>query len=229
MRPDRAFRFERQARRRDRRRCRHRGVRRVRLARDHRDHASSPDGSTVRPDACAVHGRRSVRLRPVRWVRHRRHQADGRAADHGVLRRHRARVRVRPGVGAVVVPGRHGPVRPAERDIWGGGEWAAPGAVRTCRGDDPDIELPGPVPLGADPRQDHAVRQRPQADGAHRGAGQHLVPDAILNGDVYVYFSDSVYQPPSDRVVRFHWDRVAVNPSSGLTASPTCTAAAPCG
>ena len=39
-----------------------------------------------------------------------------------------------------MVPGRQWPVhRRPGRDDLGCGEWAAPGAVRTCRGDDPDI------------------------------------------------------------------------------------------
>jgi hypothetical protein len=58
-------------------------------------------------------------------------------------------------------------------------------------------------------------------------AGHHLLPDAMLNGDVYVYLSDTVYRAP-EHVVRFHWDRVAVNPSTGPTPSPTCVPAHPC-
>jgi hypothetical protein len=59
--------------------------------------------------------------------------------------------------------------------------------------------------------------------------GKHLIADSFLNGDVFVYFSDQVYQPPAGKVIRFHWDRVAVNPATGPTPSPTCTATAPCG
>jgi hypothetical protein len=113
--------------------------------------------------------------------------------------------------------------------IWGGFDGAAPGAVRTCRGDDPDVNCRDRFrwELTRDQITLYANGRKLMEHTAV--PGKHLVPDAILNGDVYVYFSDSVYQPPSDRVIRFHWDRVAVNPSSGLTASPTCTAAAPCG
>ena len=42
--------------------------------------------------------------------------------------------------------------------------------------------------------------------------GFDALPDAIVNGDVYVYFSDWVYETVPDRVVRYHWDRVAINP-----------------
>lgn len=45
----------------------------------------------------------------------------------------------------------------------------------------------------------------------HTALPGYGLPDALVNGDVYVYFSDWVYQGP-DEVVRFHWDRVAVNP-----------------
>jgi hypothetical protein len=119
----------------------------------------------------------------------------------------------------------------ADKDAttWGGGEWAAPGAVRTCRGDDPDVNCRDRFrwELTRDKITLYANGIKLMEHTAV--AGKHLVPDAILNGDVYVYFSDSVYQPPSDRVVRFHWDRVSVNPATGLTASPTCTPAEPCG
>jgi hypothetical protein len=115
-----------------------------------------------------------------------------------------------------------------DADIWGGGEWAAPGAVRSCRGTDPDTNCRDRFrwELTQDKITLYANGRKLMEHTAV--AGRHLVPDSILNGNVYVYFSDSVYQPPSDKVVRFHWDRVAVNPTTGPTASPTCTPAKPC-
>lgn len=39
------------------------------------------------------------------------------------------------------------------------------------------------------------------------------LPDSLINGPVYVYFSDlAVDSDPGENTVRFHWDRVAVNP-----------------
>jgi hypothetical protein len=35
--------------------------------------------------------------------------------------------------------------------------------------------------------------------------------DALVNADVYAYFASWIYRPGAD-TVRFHWDRVAVNP-----------------
>ena len=37
------------------------------------------------------------------------------------------------------------------------------------------------------------------------------IPDALVNGDVYVYFGSYIAVPQND-VVRFHWDRLAINP-----------------
>jgi hypothetical protein len=53
------------------------------------------------------------------------------------------------------------------------------------------------------------------------------IPDAMLSGNVYVYLADWIYLP-DDKVVRFHWDRLAVNPAGGGTApTPTPVAATP--
>jgi hypothetical protein len=37
--------------------------------------------------------------------------------------------------------------------------------------------------------------------------------DARINTDVYAYFGSWIYRPSAD-TVRFHWDRVAVNPGT---------------
>jgi hypothetical protein len=44
----------------------------------------------------------------------------------------------------------------------------------------------------------------------------------VLNapGGFYVYFGDFAYRIEQDVVVRFHWDRIAVNPDSGGSAPP---------
>ena len=45
----------------------------------------------------------------------------------------------------------------------------------------------------------------------HTALPGYGLPYRFVHSPVYVYFSDWVYQGPN-RVVRFHWDRVAVNP-----------------
>lgn len=39
----------------------------------------------------------------------------------------------------------------------------------------------------------------------------HRIPDALLNGDVYVYFASWVYLGQAE-TLRFHWGRIAINP-----------------
>jgi hypothetical protein len=100
--------------------------------------------------------------------------------------------------------------RPPQFKIWGGGEWAAPGAVRTCRGSDPDINCRDRFRWVLTKHRItlYANGQKLMQHTALPGFG---LPDRFLRSPVYVYFSDWVYQGPN-RVVRFHWDRVAVNP-----------------
>jgi hypothetical protein len=43
-------------------------------------------------------------------------------------------------------------------------------------------------------------------------------PAEMLNGDVYVYFADMIYKPAAD-TVRFHWQRLAVNPGDSRPTS----------
>jgi hypothetical protein len=48
----------------------------------------------------------------------------------------------------------------------------------------------------------------------HRGLpADKQLPDALLQGDVYVYFASWINKPEAP-VTRFHWDRLAVNPSA---------------
>lgn len=48
---------------------------------------------------------------------------------------------------------------------------------------------------------------------------QFQLPDAMLNGPVYAYFADWVYQP-GNVVSRFHWQHLAVNPTGSMGAPP---------
>lgn len=45
------------------------------------------------------------------------------------------------------------------------------------------------------------------------------LPEAFYNGDLYVYYS-SMQSRHGEDVTRYHWDRIAVNPSTGPTAAP---------
>jgi hypothetical protein len=99
---------------------------------------------------------------------------------------------------------------PRQFNIWGGGEWAAPGALRHCRGTDPDINCRDLFrwELTTTSITLYVNGRKYMEHTALPGFG---LPDRFVNADLYVYFSDWVYQPPN-HVVRFHWDRVAINP-----------------
>jgi hypothetical protein len=98
-------------------------------------------------------------------------------------------------------------------DVYGGGEWVQGGnAWRTCQGTDPDTNCRDLFRWELTKTQITLYVNGVKYMQHTAGAGQRLVPDSFLNGNVYVYFADTVYQPPQDRVVRFHWDRLAVNP-----------------
>jgi hypothetical protein len=61
----------------------------------------------------------------------------------------------------------------------------------------------------------------------HRGLPpEKQLPNAMLNGDVYVYFADWIFKPDVD-AVRFHWDRLAVNPTTPPGPAPGAGAGAP--
>lgn len=49
--------------------------------------------------------------------------------------------------------------------------------------------------------------------------GVPTFPDAFYNGDLYVYFASVAVSHPAE-VIRFHWDRVSVNPDTPPSAAP---------
>lgn len=53
-------------------------------------------------------------------------------------------------------------------------------------------------------------------------SGLPALPSAMLGGPVYTYFGQTLFFS-SAQVVRFHWDRVAVNAAGGAAPSPTPT------
>lgn len=96
---------------------------------------------------------------------------------------------------------------------WGGGEWVnpAPGqGWRECSGTDPDINCRDRFRWELT-KTSLTLFVNGVKYMEHTALPGFGLPDTIVDGDVYVYFSDWVYQGPN-RVVRFHWDRVAVNP-----------------
>jgi hypothetical protein len=106
-----------------------------------------------------------------------------------------------------------GCTHPRQFDIWGGGEWVLPsGSYGDCdSADDPDTicrnlyrwELSqSKITLYINGRKLMEHTALP---------GVKALADQFVNSPVYVYFSDWIYQPPN-RVVRYHWDRVAINP-----------------
>ncbi len=46
------------------------------------------------------------------------------------------------------------------------------------------------------------------------------LPDEFVEGELHVYFASMMSRHPND-ALRFHWDRLAVNPTTGPSASPT--------
>lgn len=46
----------------------------------------------------------------------------------------------------------------------------------------------------------------------------YQLPDSAVNGDWYAYFADWTDNPEPNVTYRFHWDRIAVNPSTGPSA-----------
>jgi hypothetical protein len=93
-------------------------------------------------------------------------------------------------------------------------------AWRVCRGTDPDLNCRDRFrwELTQDTLTLY-VNGVKYMEHAGLPAGKQL-PEALLNGEVYVYFSDWVFKPEID-TVRFHWDRIAVNPSTGPSAAPS--------
>jgi hypothetical protein len=104
--------------------------------------------------------------------------------------------------------------QPEGAQVIGGGPWG-PGetAWRTCADTDPDQDCRDRFRWELT-RDTLTLFVNNVKYMEHRGlpAAKQL-PDALLNGDVYVYFSSWIWKPGSP-AVRFHWDRVAVNPGS---------------
>lgn len=46
------------------------------------------------------------------------------------------------------------------------------------------------------------------------------LPESFVHGELYVYFSSWSFRSDGE-LVRFHWDRVAINPRQGPSAAPS--------
>jgi hypothetical protein len=93
--------------------------------------------------------------------------------------------------------------------VFGGGPFDELSEVwRTCAGTDPDLECRDNFRLEL--TKDSIVLYV-RGLRYFEQSGANLLPPELVDGDVYVYFSDWVYRPSAE-VTRFHWDRLAVNP-----------------
>ena len=97
------------------------------------------------------------------------------------------------------------------RRVHGGGPWGPGGeAFRTCAADDvADVDCRDRFRLRLGARS-VSVDVNGVRYFSQRGIPR--LPDALLDGDVYVYLASIVGRSGAD-VVRFHWDGVAVNAS----------------
>ncbi|MGH2353026.1 MAG: hypothetical protein ACRDJN_15560, partial [Chloroflexota bacterium] len=92
-------------------------------------------------------------------------------------------------------------------------------AWRVCQGSDPDLNCRDRFRWEID--RDHLtvyVNGVKYMEHAGFPAAQQL-PDALVNGNVHVYFGSWIFKPGAE-TVRFHWDRLAVNPATGPSAAP---------
>jgi hypothetical protein len=114
--------------------------------------------------------------------------------------------------------------QPAGADeVFGGGPYttATDRAWRTCQGTDPDLNCRDRfrVELSKDTITHYVNGTRYME---HKGLPpDKQLPEELLNADLYVYFVSWVYRNGDDvETVRFHWDRIAINPSTGPSAAP---------
>jgi hypothetical protein len=114
-----------------------------------------------------------------------------------------------------------------DSDVFGGGPFGdLDQAWRVCRGTDPDTNCRDRFrwELTKDTLTMYVNGVKYME---HRGLPpSKQLPDAMLNGDVYVYFADWIFKP-DNAVVRFHWDRLAVNPSTPPGPAPGANPGAP--
>lgn len=97
------------------------------------------------------------------------------------------------------------------------------GAWRRCVGTDPDLNCRDRFRLELERTAWRLFVNGTRIYEASNIPQDRQLPDAMVNGDVYVYFASWIAKPNAD-TVRFHWDRLAVNPGSNGGPSPMPTA-----
>ncbi|HLG12623.1 MAG TPA: hypothetical protein VI876_12770 [Dehalococcoidia bacterium] len=120
-------------------------------------------------------------------------------------------------------------------DTFGGGPWGDLGEYwRECDTNQMDLFCRDRFRLELEPNRfslyvngrlffQQTVAAGEIIDGLPRG---RMFPDAMLNGDLFVYMTDFQVRP-SAPVYRFHWGRLAVNPGTPPSASPSFCFGAP--
>lgn len=103
--------------------------------------------------------------------------------------------------------------------VEGGGPWGeGDRAFRVCEGNDPDINCRDRFRLELTANSltiyvnDYKYFEQ---------SGIPQLPAALTQGPLYVYFAGVIWRSlPGDETLRFHWDRVSVNPGSAPTQPP---------
>lgn len=98
--------------------------------------------------------------------------------------------------------------------VGGGGPWTAArdAAYRTCNLTDPDIHCRDRFRIEFDKNADMITWY---VNGVQYHRAQVPLPTGLTEADLYVYFVSWVYRnAESVETTRFHWDRLAINPSS---------------
>jgi hypothetical protein len=110
--------------------------------------------------------------------------------------------------------------------VFGGGPFSpeTDKAWRVCHQTDPDLNCRDRFRLELS-RDTVTLSVNGTKYMEHRGLpADKQLPDALLQGDVYVYFASWINKPEAP-VTRFHWDRLAVNPPADGAAVAVSDAA----
>lgn len=102
------------------------------------------------------------------------------------------------------------------QEVFGGGPFGELDAAwRVCQGTDPDKNCRDRFRWELT-RDTLALYVNGVRYMEHRGLPpESQLPDALLKGEVYVYFSSWIYRPEAD-TVRFHWEQIAINPEESI-------------
>lgn len=104
--------------------------------------------------------------------------------------------------------------------VFGGGPFGTSlsRAWRVCQGTDPDLNCRDRFRWEIE-RTSMTLYVNGVKYMEHRNLPESVsVPAQLLEEPVYVYFAGTIYKPSAE-TVRFHWDRLAVNPSGGPSSA----------